>query len=198
MTPEKIDYMAILNDMKAKRATLDASIVAFEAALASGMLGQGVEGISSGLGVTNANTTPIDLPKGAFLGKNMGEAITMYLTAMRQRKTVKDIAAGLLEGGLVSTSPKFEGVVQAKLQKMKADGQVLKFSDGWGLAEWSPASFRSTGKNPGKPVKAAKPARKKGKPKAKPAKEASTKQSGKPTVEASSAEAQTSQNSQAA
>jgi hypothetical protein len=161
MTPEKIDYVAILNDMKAKRAMLDASIAALEAALVSGTLGQAVEGLTSGIasgggGSSNAQGVPMDLPKGAFLGKNMTDAVLLYLSAVRQRKTVKDIAAALVEGGIVSTSDKFAGVVQAKMQQLGARGQVLKFADGWGLAEWYPAGFRSTADKAAKPLKKAK------------------------------------------
>jgi hypothetical protein len=158
MTPEKIDYVAILNDMKAKRAVLDASIAALEAALVSGTLGQGAEGINSGAGNGGPNSpgTPMDLPKGAFLGKNMTEAILLYLSAVRQRKTVREIATALLEGGIVSTSGKFTGVVQAKMQGLKGSGQVLKFADGWGLAEWYPAGFRSSAEKAAKATKKAK------------------------------------------
>ena len=142
MTPEKLDYAAILNDMRAKRAALDASISALETTL--NMFGQGSEGLAAGgaIAPSGVSGTPMDLPTGAFLGKSIPDAILLYLAAMRQRKTVKDIAAGLKEGGIVSTSSKFEGVVQARLQAMKAAGKVLKFSDGWGLSEWYPAGFR--------------------------------------------------------
>ncbi len=157
MTPEKIDYVAILNDMKAKRAVLDASIAALEAAVVSGMLGA-TDGVTSGADLTGGASAgasgPVDLPKGAFLGKNMTDAVLLYLGAARQRKTVKDIAAALMDGGIVSTSQNFTGVVQAKMQQLGARGQVLKFADGWGLAEWSHPSFRRT--SPEKPTKGKK------------------------------------------
>jgi hypothetical protein len=158
MTPERIDYIAILNDMKAKRAVLEASIAALEAALASGTLGQGVEGLGSSGSAGSVPTSqgmPMDLPKGAFLGKNMTDSVLLYLSAVRQRKTVKDIAAALLEGGIVSTSDNFAGVVQAKMQQLNGRGQVLKFADGWGLAEWYPAGFRASADKAAKPKKKA-------------------------------------------
>jgi hypothetical protein len=171
MTPEKIDYIAILNDMKAKRAALDASIVALEAALASGTLGQAVEGVSSGIGTMGLGSpgTPMDLPSGAFNGKTLPEGIKLYLSAARQRKSTRDITNGIREGGMVSTSQNFESVVQATLQKLKSQGHVLKFADGWGLSEWYPAGFRSAGKNP-KAAKSAKAGNKKGRPTVKPLK----------------------------
>jgi hypothetical protein len=100
---------------------------------------------------------PMDLPSGAFLGKSMPDAIKLYLSAMRQRKNVKDIAAALQNGGMVSTSDNFESVVQASLQRLKSIGQLLKFADGWGLSEWSPPGFRaSTVEKGAKPKRKAK------------------------------------------
>lgn len=189
MTPEKIDYVAMLNDMKAKRAVLDTSIAALEAALVSGTLGQAPEGFASGTGAGNGGSGsqgfPMDLPKGAFLGKNMTDAVLLYLSAVRQRKTVKDIAAALLEGGIVSTSDNFTGVVQAKMQQLCARGEVLKFADGWGLAEWYPAGFRSTPEKATKTAKKVKPSKKASKPaskqKTKAVVEAKPNAAGKPT-----------------
>jgi hypothetical protein len=100
----------------------------------------------------------MDLPAGAFLGKSLPDAIKLYLEAMRQRKTAKEIATALREGGVVSTSDNFESVVQAALQRLKSMGHLLKFADGWGLPEWSPASFR----NAAKAATAAKPKKKPG------------------------------------
>ncbi len=170
MTPEKIDYVAMLNDMRAKRAALDASIVALEAALASGTLGQAVEGLGVESATSGSLGRPIDLPAGAFNGKSLPDAVKLYLEAMRQRKTKKEIVNALREGGVVSTSDNFESVVQAALQRMKGLGVLLKFADGWGLSEWYPAGFRSANKTPAKAAKR----QTKGKRKAKSKPKAST------------------------
>ena len=146
MAFEKFDYNAILADMKVKRSALDTSIAGLEAALASGALGQAAEGEGSTSGSSTVTGIPLgqpmDLPSGAFLGKSMPDAIKLYLSAVRQRKTARDIATALKAGGMVSTSDDFESVVQASVQRLKSMGHLLKFADGWGLTEWSPPGFR--------------------------------------------------------
>ena len=141
MPTEKIDYATIVADMKAKRSALDLSITALETAMAAGALGQGMEVLNSG-GQPTATGQPMELPVGAFLQKSIPEAVRLYLTAMRQRKTTKEIVTALQGGGMVSMSDNFESVVNACLQRLKSSQEVLKFSDGWGLAEWYPPSFR--------------------------------------------------------
>jgi hypothetical protein len=169
MAQEKIDPNAMLLDAKAKRAALDALIAGLEAAIASGALGPAIEGTAAASGISTGIPPlgkPMDLPAGAFLGKSLPEAIRLYLEAQRQRKTMKEIAVALREGGVVSTSDDFESVVQAALQRIKSAGHVLKFPDGWGLAEWYPASFRASSE------KAASVPKKKSKPKTKAKKSA--------------------------
>ena len=176
MAFEKFDYNAILADMKVKRSALDTSIAGLEAALASGALGQATEG--DGISVSSAAPLgqPMDLPSGAFLGKSMPDAIKLYLSAVRQRKTAKDIAIALKAGGMVSTSDDFESVVQASVQRLKSMGQLLKFADGWGLTEWSPPGFRPSADRSPKPKKKAK------KKKAKKATVAEVNEQSKPTT----------------
>jgi hypothetical protein len=148
MTPEKVlDPVALLADARIKRGALDALIAALEGALTAGALGPGIEGasIASAMSVAPMGQ-PVDLPAGAFLGKSLPDAIKLYLEAKRQRKTAKEIAAALREGGVVSTSDDFDAVVQAALQRMKSTAVLLKFADGWGLSEWSPPSFRTSAK----------------------------------------------------
>jgi hypothetical protein len=94
----------------------------------------GSQGVESGL--------PIDLPEGAFLGKSVPACIKLYLSAARKKKTIKEIAVALKEGGVESTSDSFENVVTGAINRLKAAGEVLRFKDGWGLPEWYPAHIR--------------------------------------------------------
>ena len=86
---------------------------------------------------------PIDLPEGAFLGKSVPACIKLYLSAARKKKTIKEIALALKEGGVESTSDSFENVVTGAINRLKISGEVLRFKDGWGLPEWYPAHIRS-------------------------------------------------------
>ena len=170
MAIENINYAAILADMKTKRSALDASISALEVALGAGALGQTsgdaislTDSVSASLG-----SAPVELPVGAFLGKSLKAAIKLYLSAVKKKQTVTEIAAALKAGGVESTSLKFESVVKSSLANLKADGDVLRFKDGWALAEYYNQSIRKhladNGKTNGK--RTAKKAHKKKPPKA--------------------------------
>jgi len=147
------DYAAILADMEAKKASLENAIAGLRAALATGALG--VIGVkvgdalafkdSAGPALPPASISvgqPISLPRGAFLGKTGADAIKLYLTAARRKQTNKEIAQALRDGGLESTGS-IDNLVTNSLFRLKQEGTVLRFDDGWGLAEWYPESFRT-------------------------------------------------------
>ncbi len=136
------DYAAILADMEAKYTALGNAIASLRVAVAAGALG--VLGEISGappVGVQPLSGS-ISLPRGAFLGKTVTEAIKLYLSALRKKQTNKEIAQALKDGGLESTG-NFDNLVTSGLFRLKQDGTVLRFDDGWGLAEWYPESFRN-------------------------------------------------------
>jgi hypothetical protein len=140
------DIAAIIKDLMNRRAALDAAITNLVAA--SGALIPTQDGASfnpSG----GADLTPTELPRGAFLGKSIPAAIKFYLTAMKTKQTPKQIATALREGGVESTSDDFEGVLTGSLNRMKANGELLRFKDGWALAEFYPAHLRSSLSNEG-------------------------------------------------
>jgi hypothetical protein len=148
MASEKFDYETMIADLKAKRATLDAAIASLEAARALGTLGQAADGadvsrIATGGIPGGENGHPVELPHGAFHGKSLPAAIKLYLSAMKKKQSIKEIANALKEHGMESTSSNFEGVITGSLNRLKAMGEVLRFKDGWGLSEWYPESFRS-------------------------------------------------------
>src|ERR1035438_6776413 len=92
------DYLAaLLADIEAKRAALDALAAAVRAAIAAGALGapSDLQLGSIGSAVVNATVAPAgfaDLPRGAFLGKTATDAIKLYLSAIRRKQTNKEIA----------------------------------------------------------------------------------------------------------
>jgi hypothetical protein len=146
------DYAAILADMENKKAALESAIAGLRAALATGALGVAV-GDALALGDSAAKSTlstssiampggSIALPRGAFLGKTVSEAIKLYLSAIRKKQTNKEIAQALRDGGQESTG-NFDNRVTNGLFRLKQDGVVLRFDDGWGLSEWYPESFRN-------------------------------------------------------
>jgi len=138
------DYaLKFLADMEAKYTALGNAITSVKIALNIGALGglgiasETPSGVSSTL-----QSGPVPLPRGAFLGKSIADAIRIYLEAVRSRKGNKEIAAALKEGGAVSTG-NFDNRINGALFQLKNRGEVLRFDDGWGLAEWYPESFRN-------------------------------------------------------
>jgi len=146
MTEEKLDFTAqFINQIKAKIAALQAILASVESASALGALGHSVEGIEiSPASVTRADSlgVPSDLPEGAFLGKSVAACIELYLAAVKKKKTNKEIAEALRNGGVESKADDFGTIVTGSLFNLKKAGKVLRFKDGWGLAEWYPAHIR--------------------------------------------------------
>ncbi len=140
------DYAAILADMEAKKNALESAIASLRAALASGALGASGSEISGPMDSVSSSAptsggVPVSLPRGAFLGKTVTDAIKTYLSAVRRKQTNREIARALKDGGLES-SGKFDAYVTSGLFRLKKEGTVLRFNDGWGLAEWYPEGFR--------------------------------------------------------
>lgn len=148
MSSEKssIDWSAVLADLEAKKTALEQSIAGIRLALNHGLLTSSGEILSAvGLATPQLPSNPgppIDLPAGAFFNKSVPDAIKLYLSAARAKKTIREISNALRQGGMESTSGNFENVVTGSLHRLKMSGKVLKFKDGWGLAEWYPPGFR--------------------------------------------------------
>src|ERR1017187_2053181 len=137
MAEEKLDFTAqFINQIRAKIAALQAVLVSVESASALGALAQPLEGISiSPAGAVRGENlaVPTDLPEGAFNGKSVPACIELYLSSSpMKKKTNKEIAAALREGGVESNASNFENVVTGSLFKLKKDEKVLRFKDGWG------------------------------------------------------------------
>jgi len=147
-------------------AYAEARIAAWQAVLASlkaalsldpgGKAGEGID-LSSIAGTQNGEIgQPIDLPDGAFFGKSIPACVKLYLSAARKKKTTKEIAVALREGGVESTGQNFEGIVTTALIRLRVAGEVLKFKDGWGLSEWYPANMRTSHSAAKQPTKTKK------------------------------------------
>jgi hypothetical protein len=163
--PQTTDYLAaLLADMEAKKAALDAAMIAIRAAIVAGALGAPGD-LQLGSVAANSPVTPVgftDLPRGAFLGKTATEAIKLYLSTIRKKQTNKEIAQALRDGGLESAGD-FGNYITSALFRLKKEGTVLRFDDGWGLSEWYNEAFRTKlgASNNNKTVKRGKAKRKK-------------------------------------
>jgi hypothetical protein len=142
---------------KAQYAALGRLIESYEEHLRLAALG-GTNLDPSGL-TGGFTPTSVELPTGAFLGLSIPEAIKLYLSAVKQKRTAREIANALKEGGMESTAANWETTVTGALHRLKAAGAVLRFKDGWGLAELYPETLRSRLAKEDKPRKS--PRRKK-------------------------------------
>ena len=149
MASEKLDFAEVLGVLETKRAALDTLIESFKAALSVGALGHPGDIELSAIapsqpGVSATNGGPVELPTGAFLNKSFPAAVALYLSAAKKKQTVREIATALKEGGLESTARNFEAIVTGALHRLKAAEKVLRFPDGWALAEFYPDHIRAS------------------------------------------------------
>ena len=129
---DPIDYAAVLKDLEARKAVLEATI-----ANVKQMMGLQVQGgASAGTLATQDETA--DLRNHPFLGMSIGEAAKKYLLMAKRKQTVKEIAEALERGGLHHTSPNFQATVATMVHRYaKNDPDMLSTGKGeWALAAW--------------------------------------------------------------
>ena len=122
----EIDYIAVLADLKAKRAKLDVMIEGLEDYLS--MSGIGASSLQR---VSGAN----DIPSDAFLTLALGDAAKKYLGMVRKIQSIPQIVEALKQGGLHHA--KTNAVYTALVRREDKVGDVIKADDNnWGLNEW--------------------------------------------------------------
>jgi hypothetical protein len=159
---QTIDYAAIISDLEAKKAALDATITAFRAAQAAGALGVSVgDSMPAMADEASALLRGMDVPVGAFLGKSIPEAAKLCLQIVKRKMTSKEISENLKKGGIESTAQNFPSIVHSILMRASKGGSgIVKLDRSyWGLAEWYPAGLRtsSTDRRNGAKAKSPKP-----------------------------------------
>jgi hypothetical protein len=163
-----LDLAGMIKALKVHREAIDAAITNLMVA-SGGMIAAPEGGAATNFSLPNSgNQQPTELPRGAFLGKSLPSAVKLYLSAVIKKQTIREIATALREGGVESTSDNFEGVISGCIHRMKANGEVLQFKEGFALAEFYPAHIRASLSHGGglpqkrtkKPAKKAKPAQK--------------------------------------
>jgi hypothetical protein len=169
MATENLDVVSTFTAVvEAKIRALQAVLESVKSAVAVGAFG-GAEGIDLSAATPSLSSgdlgQPIDLPEGAFNGKSLPACVKLYLSSAKRKKTLKEIATALRDGGVESTSGNFENVVNGALVRLRKAGEVLRFKDGFGLTEWYPANMRTV-TPPAKPGAKGKKKGKKAKTKA--------------------------------
>lgn len=141
MSTQPFDYSAIVADLEAKKAAIEATLATLRSAMAIGALGQaGDVPTAFNGGSSSAPMYGGDVPDGAFHGKGIPEATKLYLEIVKKKQTTREVADALQKGGMESTSSNFVGVVQAGLNRARKlpNSQLVKLGIYWGLKPWYP------------------------------------------------------------
>jgi hypothetical protein len=151
MSSQPLDYAAILADLEAKRAAIDATIVAMRAAMGIGAVNiTDIAGVVSSAPAGATQIVPAitgaDIPDGAFFRKSVPEATAHLLTMLKKKQTTQEVADALLRGGMESNSDDFLSVVVAGLNRARKtpNSPIVKLPGNyWGLKEWYPKGIIS-------------------------------------------------------
>lgn len=124
MSTEPINYEAVLADLKARKAQLEAAIGAIEVILSQ--VGSPPPG---GGGSTTIGPS-------AFLGLSIPDATKQYLGGVKQKKSTQEIMDALTAGGLPPS--KYSTVYAILARRQKQVGDIINMKGDWALAEWYP------------------------------------------------------------
>jgi hypothetical protein len=142
-----LDYGAFLADLEAKKTALEHAIASLRALMAGGAL-SGQSGATVPLSdLLTAGIHGGDVPVGAFLGKSIPEATKLCLQITKKKLTTREITDALLKGGIETTAKtSFPSIVHSVLMRAARSGSSIVKLDRshWGLAEWYPASLRTS------------------------------------------------------
>jgi hypothetical protein len=124
MSEVQINYDAVLTDLRARKAQLEAAISAIE--LIASQVGSPLPG---GGGSTTIGPS-------AFLGMSIPEAAKKHLNTMKQKQSTQEIIDALTAGGLPPS--KYSTVYAILARRQKQVGDIVNMKGDWGLAEWYP------------------------------------------------------------
>ncbi|HEY6466522.1 MAG TPA: hypothetical protein VIY69_11060 [Candidatus Acidoferrales bacterium] len=128
MSDQSINYDAVLADIEARIAQLQATATGIRAIIA---MGGGVPSGPSG-----------KIAHDAFLKMSIPEATKKYLTTVRQKKDTQAIIDALEQGGLPRSE--YQSVYSVLRRREKQVGDIINMQGDWALAEWYPNHKKKT------------------------------------------------------
>jgi hypothetical protein len=150
-----IDYNAVLSDLEAKRAQLDAAIQVIRALIGSGATTGGESGpaepINGENGTGGASGRPApgggSIATDAFFRLSTPAAVKKYLNMMRRPQKPRIIADALQAGGQVHATDSQTAYmnVHTALKRGKDKDFVQTRNGEWGLAEWYSGKSKGEG-----------------------------------------------------
>jgi predicted glycosyltransferase len=130
MPEPAINYAAVLADLEAKRAELDAAIAAIKIIIRQ----------TGSLAATSPAVPRVaslsQVPSKAFVGLSTSNAARKLLEMMQRRLTMKEIMQGLQAGGLKPN--KYRNIYSILRQREAYKADLINVNAKWGLAEWNP------------------------------------------------------------
>jgi hypothetical protein len=126
MGSEPINYEAVLADIEARIARLQATAAGIRELMAQG-----------GTTMPPGGSGPKD-----YLGMSIPEATKKYLTSARAKQSTQDVMKALEEGGLPSS--KYSTVYAILRRREKQVGDIINMNGDWALSEWYPNHRKRT------------------------------------------------------
>lgn len=130
MGTQPIDYEAVIADLEAKKAQLDATINMLRA----------LSGIGT-LGITPPSGSPSGggggrIAPDAFFGKSIPEAAVIHLGNVRQKLSTQQLMDAMEAGGLPKS--KYNTIYAILRRRESQVGDIVNMQGEWGLASWFP------------------------------------------------------------
>jgi hypothetical protein len=137
MSTEPINYEAVIADLEAKKAQLDATITMLRALGGLGTISAPPPSGGGG-GITGGR-----FAADAFMGKSIPEAAVTILqnTSPRRRMSTQDLMDTMEKGGLPSS--KYNTVYSILRRRESQVGDLINMQGEWGLAAWYPNHVRA-------------------------------------------------------
>jgi len=138
---EPIDYKAVLSDLEARRAVLDNMIHGVKQILGESQT------LSSNQPTDQKAQDIGELPRDAFFGLSIPDAIRKYLGMVKTPQSPRAITTALERGGFHHASKNFYTTVFTALKRQQ-NKTLIKIRNDWGLIDWYPGLKKSPPKNP--------------------------------------------------
>jgi hypothetical protein len=130
MSDQPINYEAVLADLEARKAQIEAAISGVRL-----MLGQAVSGPTGG--PTGGGSHSWGVPAhDAFIGMSIPEAAKKHLVAVRRKLSTPDIMSALEAGGLPPS--KYSTIYAILRRRENQVGDIINMKGDWALQEWYP------------------------------------------------------------
>ena len=136
MSTEPINYEAVIADLEAKKAQLEATITMLRALGGLGAISAPPP--SGGGGVATSTHIASD----AFFGKSIPEAAVTILQGQRRKMSTQSLMDTMVRGGLPSS--KYNTVYSILRRRESQVGDLINLEGEWGLAAWYPNRAKKT------------------------------------------------------